>query len=247
MLTFRRYAGPLAPARGFSLIEMMVSIVIGLIVAAGAISLIFAINQSNVETIDSTRLTQELRTLATVIADDVKRTRRIDDPIGMIGQGAVNACAAAPVTPAQPCYPITPSAVSATPPSCITYGYTGTIASASVFNYHSIRLATTGGVGRVLLSQLSFDPGPDPAGVGKGVALPTTAVITHCDATGGITGGTETQISSSQINITALTFTYVNPGEIDLSLTGKLLASDTYSKTISRTFSQPIFIRSSAL
>ncbi len=98
-----------------------------------------------------------------------------------------------------------------------------------------------------MFSQLTFDPGADPGGAGKGVALPTTAVITHCDATGGITGGTETQINSNQINITALTFTYVNPGEIDLSMTGRLLSGDTYTKTISRTFVQPIFIRSSAL
>jgi len=237
MLGSRHPVTALAVMRGFSLIEMMVSIVIGLIVAAGAVSLIVAIDQANSETIQSTRLTQELRTLATVISNDVKRARRIDDPIGMVGVGSTNACATTPKTPAQPCYPLTPSSGSA---SCMTYGYSGTASTASLYNYHSVRLSTNGAV---MLSQLTFDPNA----VAAGTALPTTAAITNCTSSGGITGGTETQISSSSINITSMTFTYVNAGEIDLSITGKLLAGDTYSKTISRTFTQPIFIRSSAL
>src|SRR5260221_878874 len=76
-------------AQGFSLIEMMVSIVIGLLVMAGATTLIVAINQANATTIESSRLTQELRTTLEVIANDLRRARRLDDPVGVMGQAAV--------------------------------------------------------------------------------------------------------------------------------------------------------------
>ncbi|MGH8121900.1 MAG: PilW family protein [Rudaea sp.] len=233
MLSVPIFGSTRAHVRGFSLIEMMIAIVIGLVVIAGAISLIVAIDKANSETIQSTRLTQELRSLASVVADDIKRARYINDPIGMVGTGV---CATAPVTPAQPCYPITPTAGSA---SCVTYGYTGTISSASVYSYRSVRLVTTSGIGAVNLAQLTFDPNA----VAAGTSLPTTAVATACP----ITGGTETQISSREINVTGLTFTYVNAGEIDLSVTGQLLGGDSYTNAISRTFTQPIFIRSSQL
>ena len=223
--------------KGFSLIELMIAMVIGLIVVAAVISLILAINQANSETIQSTRLTQELRTLAAVIADDLKRTRRVDDPIGMVGQGTTSACAVAPVTPAQPCYPITPTTATS-PATCATYGYTGTTTSSSIYNYHSVRRVVTGGVGSIVLNQLTFDPNS----VAAGTALPTTAVVTACP----ITGSTATTLSSGQIDITALSFTAVSTAEIDLTLTGKLSAGDAYTKTITRTFTQPIFIRSNS-
>ena len=236
-----------APVRGFTLIEMMVSITIGMIVAAGAVSLIVAINQANSETIQSTRLTQELRSLATVISDDLKRTRRIDDPISMVGQGLTKSCPTTPTTPAQPCYTIT-----ATTAGCIAYGYTGVSRNsangtsckmpdgtgsgstcASIYNYHSVRLAN----GAVVLDQLIFDPN-----VAAGTALPTAAAITACP----ITGSTATTLSSPQVNITWLTFTAVSASEIDLEIRGKLLAGDAYTNNITRKFTQPIYIRSAA-
>ena len=253
MLIARSFRCVNTSMRGFTLIEMMVAIVIGMIVVGGAVALIVAINQANSETIQSTRLTQELQALASVIADDVKRARAVTDPIGMVSSGSATACVTAPTAPTQPCYPITPTAGSA---NCITYGYSGAASAGNVYNaggvltssylynYRSIRLVTSGGVGTVNLSQLTFDP---TTGIvtppGAAGTIPTAAAITACP----ITGGAETAISSKEINITALTFTYVNSGEIDLSLTGKQLAGDTYTNNISRTFTQPIFIRSSQL
>src|ERR1700746_1214039 len=82
-------------SRGFSLIELMISVTIGLIVMAGAVSLIVSIDQSNSESIQSTRLTQELRALAGVIADDLKRTKRLYDPIADVAQGSTANCPSA--------------------------------------------------------------------------------------------------------------------------------------------------------
>lgn len=69
---------------GFTLIEMMIAIVIALIVTGAAIALLVAIIRSNGETINSTRLTQELRAVNEVVAREVRRARYISDPIGSI-------------------------------------------------------------------------------------------------------------------------------------------------------------------
>lgn len=65
---------------GFSLIELMVGMVLGLIVVSAVITLVLSIIQSNNRTIQATRLTQELRATAAVIAADVKRARGVGDP-----------------------------------------------------------------------------------------------------------------------------------------------------------------------
>jgi type IV pilus assembly protein PilW len=66
--------------RGFSLVELMVGMVLGLIVVAAVINLVLSIIQSNNQTIQATRLTQELRATTAVIAADIKRARSVDDP-----------------------------------------------------------------------------------------------------------------------------------------------------------------------
>lgn len=258
MLKLARLTGPAArKQRGFSLIELMISMLIGMIVVAGAVSLIVAVDQSNSESIQSTRLTQELRALAGVIADDIKRTRRIDDPIAMIGQGTVKACPTAPVTPNQPCYPITTTNKVSGVPTCLTYGFTGTDSNSSLYNYRSIRLSNN----KLIVDELTFDPN----GVATGTALPTTAVIEACP----ITGATAYTLNSTQVSITSfcvsrnadagscyfdsatssckLNGTTPRTNEVDICIAGKLTAGDTYMKTITRAFVQPIFIRSGSV
>ena len=70
--------------RGFSLIELMVAMVAGLLVSGAAIALIVAMIKSNAETIRATRLTQELRTTAEVIARNLRRARSVTDPIANV-------------------------------------------------------------------------------------------------------------------------------------------------------------------
>ncbi|HEY2396738.1 MAG TPA: prepilin-type N-terminal cleavage/methylation domain-containing protein [Rudaea sp.] len=252
MLIRRHGSGLPKAARGFSLIELMISVLIGLIVAAGAVALIVAIDRANSETIQSTRLTQELRSIASVIADDIKRARRIADPVGMVGYGTTNTCATTPTVPAQPCYTITPSTTATQTVAtlgvqpCMTYGYTGTTGSSTLYNYRFIWLNGTS----VELDQWTFDP----TGLANGTQIPvppTQTTLTTCSITKAtpthVGTPTTVQISSQEVSITALTFTYINGGEIDLSLTGKLIKGDAYTNTVSRTFTQPIFIRSGTL
>ncbi len=68
-------------ARGFSLVELMVALAVGLIVISAVLTLVLAIMKSNRQTIQATRLTQELRATAAVIASDLKRARGSADPL----------------------------------------------------------------------------------------------------------------------------------------------------------------------
>lgn len=68
-------------ARGFSLVELMVAMVLGLIVSGAVIALVVAIIKSNRQTLQATRLTQELRATLSVIANDMRRARSVDDPL----------------------------------------------------------------------------------------------------------------------------------------------------------------------
>ena len=75
-------------AQGFSLIELMVALVVGLIVIGAVIALVMSIIRSNNQTILATRLTQEMRATMAVIAADIRRARGVDDPFQMTAPGA---------------------------------------------------------------------------------------------------------------------------------------------------------------
>lgn len=68
-------------SRGFSLVELMVAMVLGLIVVGAVVALVVAIIRSDRQTLQSTRLTQELRATLSVIVNDMRRARSVDDPL----------------------------------------------------------------------------------------------------------------------------------------------------------------------
>ncbi len=169
--------------RGFSLIEMMVSIFIGMLVALGAVSLVVAIDGANSETIQAARIDQEMRALASVIADEIKRARRLHDPISNVGQGGTLAG--------------TFDTVDTSTAGCIVYGYQDdSLDSAAATqeywnNFESIYLAN-GSVNFAKLREQST--ANSPLGC-------TTAANSHAT--------TIAQLNSGQLNITALTFACV--------------------------------------
>lgn len=131
---------------GFSLIELMVGLAIGLVVSAAMIAFMAATLQSNSETIKSMKLSNELRALTEVISRDLRRARGMQDPLANIGTncnttGTTNLCqglAFNAVTISSP-----------SPGSCILYGYD----SPDGNNFRAVRLAETGGIGRVLFDR----------------------------------------------------------------------------------------------
>lgn len=116
---------------GFSLIELMVALVVGLVVIGAVLALILAVMRSNNQTILATRLTQELRATAAVIAADLRRAGGVDDPMTVATANAGR--------------PLNPFAdIDVSTPGCILYAY----ANAPGGNFHAISLSN----GSVLLA-----------------------------------------------------------------------------------------------
>lgn len=131
---------------GVSLIELMVALVAGLIVSGAALALIVAIIKSNADNIRATRLTQELRTTAEVIARDLRRARGIQDPVANIGVGSAAMLKA--------CNAITP--VSGVTASCVTFAYDCVSATSGTFR----AIALAGGKVRTATSSTALPACP---------------------------------------------------------------------------------------
>lgn len=74
--------------RGFSLVEMMISLVLGLVVVGAALVLVVSVVRANSQTVQATQLTSELRALLGVVTKEVQRARYMRDPLANIGQAA---------------------------------------------------------------------------------------------------------------------------------------------------------------
>ena len=109
---------------GFSLIELMVGMVLGLIVIGSVIALVLSMIRANNQTIAATRLTQELRAVAALMASDLRRAGGVVDPLTVATANAGN--------------PDNPFAVIDTATAgCIRYSY----ADAEGGNFHAINLS----------------------------------------------------------------------------------------------------------
>lgn len=88
---------PGRPALGFTLVELMVAMVLGLIVIGAVLTLVLSMLRSNNETIQATRLTQELRATAAVITSELQRAGSAGDPFNItntVALGTVNTATA---------------------------------------------------------------------------------------------------------------------------------------------------------
>lgn len=114
-------------SRGVTLVELMIAMVLGLIVTGAVIALVVAIIKSNRQTLQSTRLTQELRATLSVIANDMRRARSVDDPLSTALDPAGNPF----------------GAVSTAQAACAIYAYDGAVNGP----WHVVRLDA----GRIVL------------------------------------------------------------------------------------------------
>lgn len=73
--------------RCFGLVELMVAMLVGLVVSAALLALAIAIIHSNLHTLQSTRLDQELHATPAVIANDSRRARAADAPMAVVPGG----------------------------------------------------------------------------------------------------------------------------------------------------------------
>lgn len=86
--SFRRQKSP-SRQRGFTLVEMMVALVVGLIVSGAAAAFVVSIAKANSQDLQVTRLTQELRAVSEVVNREIRRARYVADPLANIAQGGV--------------------------------------------------------------------------------------------------------------------------------------------------------------
>jgi prepilin-type N-terminal cleavage/methylation domain-containing protein len=73
-------------ARGFSLVELMVALVAGLIVSAAVLAFFFSGMRSNAEFVQSTRLTQELRNTMDIMTRELSRAGYDQNALGFLAQ-----------------------------------------------------------------------------------------------------------------------------------------------------------------
>lgn len=73
--------------RGFGLVELMVSIVIGLIALAGITSLVVATMRANTDNLGMTRLTQDMRAVMQLVTRDLRRAAYDQNAIRDFGSG----------------------------------------------------------------------------------------------------------------------------------------------------------------
>jgi prepilin-type N-terminal cleavage/methylation domain-containing protein len=127
---------PLTRHRGFTLIELMVSLVLGMVVIGGVMGVFISTYQANAQNIKAIRLNEEMRAVMSMITRDVRRA-------GARGfawnSSTVNWYATNPLSTA------VAWAVSNTPAgnnSCLRFAYA---VSASASNYVGYRLVTDNG------------------------------------------------------------------------------------------------------
>jgi prepilin-type N-terminal cleavage/methylation domain-containing protein len=79
---------------GFSLIELMVALVAGLIVSSAVVAFMMSSFKSNAEYVQSTRLTQELRNSLDLVTRDVRRAGYNEKAMASLGTGTASPCLA---------------------------------------------------------------------------------------------------------------------------------------------------------
>lgn len=97
---------------GMSLVELMVSLVAGLIVAGAAVAFTVSSLRANTEYVGATRLTQELRTNLNFVADELRRAGYDENAMNYVAQPAT-------FTGVSPFAPISINATK----DCIIYAY----------------------------------------------------------------------------------------------------------------------------
>jgi prepilin-type N-terminal cleavage/methylation domain-containing protein len=86
----RTHRHPSAAARGFTLVELMIALVAGLLVSGAVLAFFLPSMRSNGEYVQSTRLTQDLRNTLDLITRDVRRAGSDDDALAYVGNANVS-------------------------------------------------------------------------------------------------------------------------------------------------------------
>jgi len=89
---------PPSRPKGFSLIELMIALVLGLIVIGGVLAFTMSSLRSNADFVQSTRLTQELRSSIDFISRDLRRAGYDENAMNYYTQGSTGVTTVSPFT-----------------------------------------------------------------------------------------------------------------------------------------------------
>jgi prepilin-type N-terminal cleavage/methylation domain-containing protein len=207
-------------AQGFTLVEMMVALVVGLIVVGAVLALVVSIMRSNRQTLQATRLNQELRATLAVIANDLRRARSVTDPLTTAKALGGNPFAQ----------------VDSSSAGCIRYAYANGPGGAC----RVILRATSGttAVNKIFLGARA----PDAT-----TGLCTTSCPATASASG-ITftklGSDQVEITALTFTPATTTATAGTTRRFDVTVTGNLIDQDDELSSITRTMTQSVFVRS---
>lgn len=138
MDSLMKQATPHPKMGGFTLIELMIAMVLGLIVIGAVLALSLSLLRANNQTIAGTRLTQELRAVAGLMGSDLRRAGGVIDPLTVATANNGN--------------PLNPfAAINTATVGCIRYSYAG----ADGGNFRSINFRQ----GAVFIAAGAADPG----------------------------------------------------------------------------------------
>lgn len=204
--------------RGFGLIELMVGLVLGLIVTGAVLALVSAIIKSNRQTLQATRLNQELRATLALVANDLRRARAVEDPLTVALLAGGN-----------PYQAVRVSMLSADD-SCIVYGYDSDEDRDGVVEsrWHILRREA------------------GPAGAARVVLLSSTVEPANCTVGGAAIALGSDQVDITRLVVSPAT-TAADEGtvrEFTVTITGHLVDGNADLAGIERTMSQTVFVRS---
>lgn len=219
-------------AGGFSLVELMVALVAGLIVSAAVLSFFFSSMKSNGEYVQSTRLSQELRNSMDLLTRDLRRAGYDQNGMAQLAKGTAS--------------PFAPVQISG---ECILYSYDKANAVAgAAFGALDVANGEVHGIRRVAVTNLKGQPVgvleyAESLGTTKPACNGATAIYTTYPPSPNPTSRWMPLSDPSVLNVTALTFTdartvvgtspdQVQLRHIGISLAGQIAGSTEFTRTV---------------
>lgn len=196
--------------QGFTLIELMISMVIGLIILAAVISMFVTMIKADNDYLKSIRLNQELRAAMSLITRDIRRS-------------GANRNAAADTATTPPTLPTNPFSLAGT--TRILIGNPGSTTGTSIsFSYDAVADAITELYGYQLDSTAGTERIESCSGSTAG-----------CGTWQPVTDESLVKITALTFTGTTVTETGINIRQITVTLTGQLRKDSTVSRTLTET------------